>query len=106
MAIFGSIFGYFLLWSTKKISFALSGQEGIGQGDLELLAMIGTFTGGVGCWFALTIGSLLGTVITIIIMGITQKRIIKVPFGAYLAFGGMFFILFQPQLIAYLATSI
>lgn len=100
-AIVGSIFGYFLLWCAKKMSFALSGQDGMGQGDLELLAMIGAFTGPLGCWVALTIGSIIGTITTLILMGITQQRIIKVAFGPYLAFGGIIFVLYQIQFISY-----
>ncbi|WP_162801734.1 prepilin peptidase [Candidatus Chromulinivorax destructor] len=101
MAIIGSLFGYFLLWCAKTISKALLGQDGMGQGDLELLAMIGAFTGPLGCWVALTIGSFLGTIITLIIMAIRQQRIVKIPFGPYLAAGAIFFVLLQPACISY-----
>lgn len=70
-------------------------QESLGQGDLELLAFIGSFSGPYGAWIALTTGSILGTIITLIIMLITQKKIEKIPFGAYLSLGGMLYILFQ-----------
>lgn len=101
MAIIGSIFGYFLLWCAKYISFKISGQDGMGQGDLELLAMIGAFTGPLGCWVALTIGSCLGTLVSLIIMTIRQQRVIKIAFGPYLAIGAILFILYQNQCVSY-----
>lgn len=100
-AIVGSIFGYFLLWIAKKISFKVNGKEGIGQGDLELLAFIGAFSGPLGCWIALLIGSIMGTFISLISMAITKKSIVKIPFGAYLAFGSIIYIVFQDFFILY-----
>ncbi len=94
-SIVGAIFGYAILWSAKKISFAMTHQDGIGQGDLELLAFIGGFTGPLGCWVALLVGSMSGTIVSLIYMAITKQKIQKVPFGAYLSFGAITFVLFQ-----------
>lgn len=94
-SIAGTLFGYVILWLTKKISLYMTGQEGIGQGDLELLACIGSFTGPIGCWISLLVGSITGTSISIIYMGITKQKIKIVPFGAYLSLGAMVFVLWQ-----------
>ena len=91
----GAIFGYGLLWVTKKISFCMTEQESLGQGDLELLAFIGTFTGPFGCWISLLVGSVLGTIFSLIYMAITQQKIRFIPFGAYLSFGAMTFVLWH-----------
>lgn len=101
-AIFGTLLGYLILWITSKIHLLITQQEGIGQGDLELLACIGAFTGPLGCWIALTTGSIIGSIISIIYMMITGIKIHKVPFGAYLSLGAMLFILFQNSLISFL----
>ncbi len=103
-SILGMIFGYSILWCTKKISLFISKQDGLGQGDLELLAFIGAFTAPLGCWVSLLIGSVCGTLFSIIFMSITQQKIEKVPLGAYLSFGAMIFVLFQKFFIAYFTS--
>lgn len=100
-AILGSLFGYVLLWCAKIMSLKISGQEGMGQGDLELLTMIGAFTGPLGCWVTLTIGSCLGALIHIGIMAITKQRTTKVAFGPYLSIGAMIYVFYQDQFISY-----
>lgn len=100
-SISGSMFGYLILWSTKKIAHTITKQEALGQGDLELLAFIGTFTGPFGCWIALLIGSISGTFVSIALMMITKKSVTKVPFGSYLSFGAMIFVLFQKSFFLY-----
>ena len=101
LAIIGSLFGYFLLWCAQQMCLKISGQDGIGQGDLELLAMIGAFTGPLGAWVALTIGSCVGTLFSFIIMSIRKQRIIKIAFGPYLSIGAIIFVLYQDQFITY-----
>lgn len=101
LSIVGAIFGYFILWSAKKISLHITKQDGLGQGDLELLAFIGAFTGPLGCWVALLVGSISGTLVSLIYMAITQTRVEKIPFGPYLSFGAMIFVLFQQFFIQY-----
>lgn len=94
-SISGIFFGYSLLWIVKKISLYASGQDSLGQGDLELLAFIGGFTGPIGCWISLMVGSVLGTIISLISMTMTKEKIKLIPFGAYLSFGAIIFVLWQ-----------
>ncbi len=100
-SIAGTIFGYTILWCAQKISLYITKQDGLGQGDLELLAFIGAFTGPLGCWVALLVGSMSGTLVSLVYMAITQQKIEKVPFGAYLSFGAMIFVLFQDFFMQY-----
>lgn len=94
-SILGIVFGYGLLWLVKKISYYMTGQDGLGQGDLELLSFIGAFTGPLGCWISLLIGSIAGTVITTTYTTTTKQKIKMIPLGAYLSFGAMAFVLNQ-----------
>lgn len=103
-SLMGACFGYAVLWTTKKINTYLTGQDGMGQGDLELLACIGSFTGIFGCWIALSIGSIAGTLLTVLYMYIKKVTIKKIPFGAYLAGGAMIFTLYQDMLVNYFFT--
>lgn len=98
-SIGGALFGYFILWSTGKIFKKLTHKEGIGQGDLELLAFIGSFTGIIGCWLTLLIGSVTGSIIGLTYLVATgQKTSAKIPFGPFLALGAIIFVLFGQEL--------
>jgi len=93
-SVFGFIFGYFVLWIINKIFYALRKQQGIGEGDFDLLAMIGSFTGIGGVWITLLVASLFASIISFIL--ISLKKISKntmVPFGPFLAIGAIIYIL-------------
>jgi prepilin signal peptidase PulO-like enzyme (type II secretory pathway) len=68
----------------------------LGQGDLELLAFIASFTGPAGCIMTLFIGSTLGALIGIAYISLfKQNRETMIPFGPFLALGAMTYSLFQ-----------
>lgn len=102
-SILGAAFGYALLWIVAKISYAVKKIECIGQGDLDLLALIGSFTGIVGVWTSITVGSLLGSLLGIIYLGMIGKlqRNARIPFGPFLALGAIIFVLFQDLVMYY-----
>ncbi len=95
LSIAGAICGYFILWGTKKVCYIMTKEDGLGQGDLELLAFIGAFTGPFGCWITLLIGSVFGTIASLTYMAVTKQKIVTIPFGPYLSIGAMIFVLFQ-----------
>lgn len=101
-ACLGTCFGYFLLWCVKKLSYLITKKDCLGQGDLELLAFIGAFTGPLGVWISLTIGSMLGTIMGILYTIFTAKKIEMLPLGAFLSFGAIIFTLFQKSFLTYI----
>jgi leader peptidase (prepilin peptidase) / N-methyltransferase len=104
MSLLGSISGYFLLWIIATLFTWRTGKEGMGQGDLELLAFIGAFIGPFGCWITLLLASTIGAICGIIYMRISgQKSNTKIPFGPFLALGAMAFTLFQNYLSNWLS---
>lgn len=95
-SILGTLIGYLLLYAIAKIFYWRTGKEGMGQGDLELLAFIGSFTGPFGCWITLLLSSTIGAIYGIgCIVLAKQKSTIKIPFGPFLALGAMLFVLYQ-----------
>ncbi|HEY4745215.1 MAG TPA: prepilin peptidase [Desulfuromonadaceae bacterium] len=78
----------------------LTGKEGMGGGDIKLLAMMGAFLGWRAVPFIIFAGSLVGSVVGISIM-LFQKKDSKlaIPFGPYLAFGALLYIFYGRQLI-------
>jgi leader peptidase (prepilin peptidase)/N-methyltransferase len=81
---------------------ALLSRDGMGGGDIKLIAMIGAFLGLQGVLFTILIGALSGSLIGLSLI-ISGKKIMKdkVPFGPFLAFGSILYILFGDQIIAW-----
>ena len=63
--ILGAAFGSFLLWGMAAGYKLLRGHEGMGMGDVKMIAMIGAFLGLRGTFQTLLVGSLLGSLIGI-----------------------------------------
>lgn len=99
----GTIFGYLFLFFISKIFKFLTKKEGIGQGDIELFALIGAFTGIKGCWISLLFGSITGSIAGIILIFLSKLNFSsKIPFGPFLAFGSMIYVLYQYQIINFI----
>jgi leader peptidase (prepilin peptidase)/N-methyltransferase len=75
-------------------------KEGMGGGDIKLLAMMGAFLGWKSVPFIIFASSLTGSLIGITLM-IAQKKDSKLalPFGPFLAFGAILYIFFGKELI-------
>jgi leader peptidase (prepilin peptidase) / N-methyltransferase len=67
--ILGAAFGSFLLWGMAKAYKTVRGHDGMGMGDVKMIAMIGAFLGLRGTFMTLLVGSLLGSVIGIGVVG-------------------------------------
>lgn len=102
-SIAGAIGGYTFLYVIGAISQKFMGKEAIGEGDLDLLALIGSCTGIIGCWLSLTIGALLGSIIGgiyLIASGKNYKN--PIPFGPFLAAGAIIYLLYEQALQSFL----
>jgi len=85
----------------------LTGKDGMGGGDIKLLAMMGAFLGWKAVPFIIFASSLVGSVIGVSIM-LFQKKDTKlaIPFGPYLAFATVLYIFYGKSLIRwYLGLS-
>jgi leader peptidase (prepilin peptidase) / N-methyltransferase len=105
MTIIDSIAGILLgggsLYLIALTYYILKKIEGMGGGDIKLLAMIGAAIGWKGVIVTIFIGSVTGTISGVIIM-ISSKIIdtkIKIPFGPYLSFGAVIYVFFGQALI-------
>ncbi len=68
-------------------------QDGLGGGDIKLLAMIGAFTGWMGAFFAVLAASVVGTVIGLLVMWRGRKGLTTMlPFGPFLALGAISYV--------------
>lgn len=93
----GIVMGYGFLWITATVFRAITGKEGMGQGDLELLAFIGSFIGPFGVWTTLLISTITGSIGGMLYLKWAHaSRSIKIPFGPFLAGAAMLYLLFEP----------
>ena len=78
----------------------MTGKEGMGGGDIKLLAMMGAFLGWKSILFIIFASSLVGSVVGVSIMLLQKKDgKLAIPFGPYLAFGAVLYIFYGQSLI-------
>ena len=80
----------------------LRGREGMGGGDVKLLAMIGAFLGWQSVFVTLMVASLIGSIIGVGLM-IYQRADTKlaIPFGPFLAGGALVSLFFGDRILAF-----
>ena len=89
-AVLGAIFGYLALWSVFWLFKLVTGKEGMGYGDFKLLAALGAWLGWQMLPLIIILSSLVGAVVGItLIVALKHGRNIPIPFGPYLAGGGL-----------------
>lgn len=103
-ALLGIVVGGGILLSLAWASPYLFGKEGMGGGDIKLLAMIGAFLGWKPALLTIMIGSLAGSLIGISMIALRwMKRDEYIPFGPFLVLGALLSMFFaQPLLDWYL----
>ena len=67
-ALLGAAFGSFLLWSVATLYKRVRGREGMGMGDVKMMAMVGAFLGVRGAFLTILLGTVLGTLVGVTII--------------------------------------
>ncbi len=99
-AVQGALLGYLSLWSVYWLFKLVTKKEGMGQGDFKLLAALGAWLG----WH-MVLPIVLGASAIGAIVGIAMKMSSAlregryVPFGPFLAGGGLFVLFAGPERI-------
>lgn len=90
------------LYLLRRAYFLLRGDEGMGGGDVDLIAMIGAFTGWQGALFSAMAAAFSGTAAGLVVMALRQKGLkTRLPFGPFLALGAMLYIFFGGPLTSW-----
>jgi leader peptidase (prepilin peptidase) / N-methyltransferase len=99
-SLIGAAVGGGLLWFVREAYFRVRGVEGMGFGDVKMMAMVGAFVGTALTLFTILIGSVLGSVIGLTLMRFAGKdREYELPFGTFLSFGAIVAVLYGNELI-------
>lgn len=121
--ILGAAFGSLFLWGAAAIYKLVRGFEGMGFGDVKMMAMVGAFLGLRGAFLTILVGTLLGSILGIgVVVGVyaagTDRRVAErasrrglgtvnalrwtiasqyqLPLGTFLGIGALFLVHFLP----------
>src|SRR4029453_5656816 len=98
----GILLGGGVLWGVAEVYHRLTGREGMGGGDIKLLAMIGAFLGWQAVPVTLMIASLAGTAVGVALIVVQRgDRRTAIPFGPFLAVGAICALFWGDALIAW-----
>jgi leader peptidase (prepilin peptidase)/N-methyltransferase len=99
-AALGAAAGSGLLWLVGEGYFRLRGREGMGLGDVKMMAMAGVFLGLKRTLLTILAGSLLGSVIGLLIIALAGKgRDYELPFGTFLGAGALLVVFFGTPML-------
>jgi leader peptidase (prepilin peptidase)/N-methyltransferase len=99
-SLIGVIVGGGVLLAMAWISPFLFGKEGLGGGDIKLLAMVGAFLGWQLALTTLMIASILGALVGVGLLSVSaMKRGQYLPFGPFLSLGAVLSLLFGHEIL-------
>ena len=98
-AALGAFFGYFALWAVAFVYKLVRGVQGMAEGDFKLLAGLGALLGWQALPSIILLSSAVGALVGIfMILACGHGRNVPIPFGPYLAGGGVAALFFGRQL--------
>ena len=103
-ALIGTLVGGGVLWLIGEAYYRYAGQEGMGGGDVKMLAMIGAFLGWKLVLVTLVLSSITGSVIGMLVI-LSGRGNMKqaLPYGTFLALGGLVASLIGDRIVAWYA---
>ena len=104
-SLIGIVAGGGSLFLVAWLYHLITRKEGMGGGDIKLLAMIGAMIGWKGVLFTIFVSSATGTLVGLMVMLVKRQNMkLAVPFGPFLAFGAVAYLFYGPQVIEWYLT--
>ena len=124
--LLGAAFGSFLLWGVAALYKRVRGREGMGMGDVKMMAMVGAFLGVRGAFLTILLGTLLGTLVGVTVVVVlyavgwqrklaeraSRRRLgsvsalrwaiatqYQLPLGTFLGIAALLVVYFGPQIL-------
>jgi len=99
-ALIGALVGGGVLWLIGEAYYRYSGQEGMGGGDVKMLAMIGAFLGWKLVILTLVLSSILGSLIGVLVIAIRRGGLkYALPYGTFLALAALIASLYGDRIV-------
>jgi len=106
-SLLGILLGGGILYAVAGLYQLLRKKEGMGGGDIKLLAMLGAFLGWQSLPFIILASSLTGSVIGLAAIALGKRSAAaRIPFGPYLSVAAVIYLFFAPQIQWYLSAYI
>jgi leader peptidase (prepilin peptidase) / N-methyltransferase len=100
-ALLGAALGGGGLWLLARLWLLLRHEEGMGLGDVKMLAMVGALLGWQGVVVTVFLGSLAGAVVGLTLIALGRLDLgSRLPFGVFLAGGALVALFAGPALVA------
>jgi len=101
-ALIGTLIGGGVLWLIAEAYYRFSGHEGMGGGDIKMLAMIGAFLGWKLVIITLVLSSFAGSIIGLSVIAVKRGGLkYALPYGTFLALGALVASLFGDQIVTW-----
>jgi leader peptidase (prepilin peptidase)/N-methyltransferase len=103
----GTLVGGGILWVVAWGYALATGREGMGGGDIKLLAMIGAFLGWQGVLLSLLLASFIGSIVGVgwmVARGADSK--LAIPFGPFLALGALVTLFWGDDIIRWYVSTL
>ncbi len=106
-SLLGAFVGSGLLWLVAKLYLKIRRREGMGFGDIKMMAMVGVFLGWHYALLTIFLGSFLGALVGSAFILVFRKGIrYELPFGTFLGIGAIVSTLWGEDLLTwYLAVG-
>ncbi len=89
-SVVGAVLGWTILRAVGEAYLRVRGREGMGMGDMKMLAMIGAFLGWPHMLLTLLVASLSGSLVGgAMVLASRDNSSYPLPFGSFLAFGAL-----------------
>ncbi len=102
-SVIGLLVGGGIFYLIALVYYLITKRQGMGGGDIKLLAMIGALQGWQALPFVIFCSSLLGSVIGIGAMVVQKKGgQTRIPYGPFLAVASLLYLFFDQQILHYM----
>ncbi len=101
-ALGGMLMGGGFLWAVAAVYYLLKKEEGMGGGDIKLLAWIGAVLGWMSIPFVILVSSLVGSLVGLAVAFKAQTGLKSaIPFGPYLVLAALIYIFVGEELASW-----
>jgi leader peptidase (prepilin peptidase)/N-methyltransferase len=101
-AVIGVLVGGGILWLIGEAYYRYAGEEGMGGGDVKMLAMIGAFLGWKLAVLTLVFSSLAGSIVGLVVIASRRGGMkYALPYGTFLAIGALVASLFGDPIVTW-----
>ncbi len=100
-SVLGAFSGFVILITLFFMGKVFYKRDGVGMGDVKLAIVMGLFLGPFWCIIAMFLAIFIGGTWGIIQMTFRKRIALKeIPFGPFMALGGMLVLFFRPQILS------